>query len=190
MLVETGKPKPAAETYKSKLTFPLTPLPPRIAQLSPNTADSSSCGEDSLSVDFISKPCLLELTQNRASCWTGLTIRSADSNPVSAASAQTEAIEEISITQIKSRATWALDPRPTGLSQTGQLFSVASSPQGVGGRPKFPSFLKTCSAQVPVGGDRGRNGHRPGYFLSTPGTQSPRSAVAADGGRLWFGREA
>lgn len=56
------------------------------------------------------------------------------------------------------------------------------------GLEKVPSFPETCSAgPFPGGGEEGghrRDGHLQGCFLSAPGTQSRRFAVASGAGRL------
>lgn len=56
------------ETYKSKWTFPLTQLHPALPNYLQTVPDRCLRGdEEGLSVDFIAKPCLLELTQEGGS---------------------------------------------------------------------------------------------------------------------------
>lgn len=73
MLLETWKPKPASEIYKSKPMFPLTQLPSALRNSLQTLPNGCLCGdEEKLSVDFISKPCLLELTQEEGKRLTRL----------------------------------------------------------------------------------------------------------------------
>jgi hypothetical protein len=83
-----------AESEKSKVDFPLSQLQPALPNSLQTLQNGCLCGDkDKLSVDFISKPCLLELTQEEGSPRSGLTLRSADSKPLpllSDSSPQTE----------------------------------------------------------------------------------------------------
>ena len=64
--------KPGFRGLKVKIDFSPDPTQSSIAQLSPNTVKLLFGDEEKLSVDFISKPCLLELTQDEGKWLTRL----------------------------------------------------------------------------------------------------------------------
>lgn len=118
---------------KSKLTFPLAQLLSALPNSLQTLLNGCLCeDEKKLSVDFISKCCLLEFTQEEGKLLSRLDHGVSRLQSPAAAFwlhlLKQKLLKQGSVTQIKSRATWALNPKAKGISQTGQLLPVASSP--------------------------------------------------------------
>ena len=183
--MEAWKAEPGFRDLKAKLTFPLTPLGPALPNTLQTPRDGCLCGdEEKLSVDLISKPCLLELTQGE-----GGSVGRLD-HPVRLLQAPIPALwlhvlkqkllKQVSTTQIKKE-------RNTGFEPWGQkahcnLVSLSRwFPAPRGERPQLSSSPDTAACVVcPWGGHRATSGMSSTLQVA----QSPRFAGTADGAEM------
>lgn len=150
--MEGWKAEPGFRDLKKKLTFPLTLLGPALPNTLQTPRDGCLCGhEEKLSVDLISKPCLLELTQGEGGSLGRL------DHPVRLLQALIPALwlhvlkqkllKQVSTTQIKKERNMGFEPR--GQKAHCKLVSLSLwFPAPRGERPQLFSSPDTAACVV------------------------------------------